>query len=135
MTHRSLAVAAGLGAVLLMPAAPAAADDPAVCHVDYQTNGDTWTFNGQIVISNTGQATLYGWTLRFALPAGQTLRSGWEATFSVDGQDVTAHSLPYNSVVAPKKSVSVGFHASGNVRGPRPAEFRINDHLCTTAAG
>jgi hypothetical protein len=131
--HRYLAAAAGLAAALLTPAAPAAAEEPAVCHVGYQTNGDSWSFNGQIVISNTGPTTLYGWTLKFSLPAGQVLRSGWEADFTVDGQDVTAHSLSYNSVVDPKKSVSVGFHAAGNVKGPRPAEFRINDHRCTTA--
>jgi hypothetical protein len=130
--HRFLAIAAGLAAALLTPAGPAAADEPAVCHVGYQTNGDSWTFNGQIVISNTGPATLYGWTLKFALPAGQILRSGWEADFTVDGQDVTAQSRSYNSVVDPNGSVWVGFHASGDVKGPRPAAFRINDHLCAT---
>lgn len=129
--HRSLAMAAGLAAALLTPAAPAAAEAPAACHVGYQTNGDAWSFTGGILISNTGPVTLYGWTLKFSLPAGQTLRSGWEADFTVDGQDVTAYSLPYNSVVDPEESVSVGFHASGDVRGPRPAEFRINNHLCT----
>ncbi|MFC7530900.1 cellulose binding domain-containing protein [Actinoplanes sp. GCM10030250] len=129
--HRSVMAVAGVGAALLVPAAPAAAEEPAICHIAYQANGDTWSFNGKIVISNTGPVTLYGWTLRFSLPAGHTFGSGWEADFTVDGQDVTAYSLAYNSVVAPKKSVSVGFHASGSVKGPRPPEFRVNDHLCT----
>jgi hypothetical protein len=131
--HRSLAVAAGLAAALLTPAAPAAAADPAVCHVDYQTHGDSWTFTGKITIANTGPGTLYGWTLKFTLPAGQTFRNGWEADFTVDGQDVTGHSLEYNSVVKQKESVSVGFHAAGSVKGPRPAPFRINDYVCTTS--
>jgi hypothetical protein len=130
--NRFLAVAAGLAAALLMPTTPAAAEDPAICHVNYRTHGDSWTFNGEIVITNTGPVTLYGWTLKFSLPAGQLLRNGWEATFTVDGQDVTAYSLKYNGEVDPGESVPVGFHASGDVRGPRPAEFRINDHRCTT---
>ena len=131
--HRSLAVAAGLAAALLTPAAPAAAAEPAVCHVDYRTYGDSWTFNGEIVITNTGPFTLYGWTLKFTLPAGQTFRNGWEADFKVEGQNVIGHSLEYNSVVKQKESVSVGFHAAGDVKGPRPAGFRINDYVCTTS--
>lgn len=130
--HRSMAVVAGLAAALLTPSAPAAAADPAVCHVGYVTNGDSWSFNGQVTITNTSGLTLYGWTLRFALPAGQTLRSGWEATFTVTGQEVTAKSLAYNSDVLSGRSVGVGFHASGDVKGPYPAEFRINGNLCTT---
>ena len=130
--HRFLMAAAGLAAALLMPAAPAAAEEPAVCHIDYQMKGDSRAFNGQIVIANTGPDTLYGWTLKFSLPAGQVLRDGWEADFTVDGQNVTAQSRPHNSVVNPGGFAWVGFNASGDVMGPRPAAFRINDYLCTT---
>ena len=133
MSCRSLAaVATAVAAALLMPVAPAAAAAPAVCHVGYQTYGDTTNFTARIVITNTGQFTLYGWTLKFSLPAGQTLRNGWEASFTVEDQDVTARSLSYNSDVAVQKSVSVGFYATGSATGPRPAEFRINDQVCTT---
>ena len=131
--HRCSAIAAGLAAALLTPAVPAAAADPAICHVGYRTYGDAWSFNGQLTITNTGPATLYGWTLKFSLPAGQLLRNGWEADFTVAGQDVTAYSLRYNGEVDPGESVSVGFHAAGDVKGPRPAEFRVNDHVCTTS--
>ncbi|MEU7901700.1 cellulose binding domain-containing protein [Actinoplanes sp. NPDC049118] len=130
--HRCLAVAAGLAAALFAPAAPAAAEEPAVCHVGYRTSGDSRTFNGQVTITNTGPVTLYGWTLKFSLPAGQVFRSGWEARFTVDGQDVTGHSLQYNGVVDRGESVSVYFRAYGDVRGSRPAGFRINDQPCTT---
>ncbi|MET8151562.1 cellulose binding domain-containing protein [Actinoplanes sp. NPDC049668] len=132
MKHRFLAVAAGLAAALLTPAAPAAARDSAVCHVGYQTSGDSSSFTGKITITNTGPATLFGWTLKFSLPAGQTFRLGWAADFKVDGQDVTGYSLRYNSEVDPQESVPVGFYAAGDAKGPRPAEFRVNGYLCTT---
>lgn len=132
MFHSSIAVAAGLAAALLMPVAPAMAADPAICKVGYQTNGDTRSFNGQIVITNTGPDILYGWTLKFPLPTGQTLVNGWEARFEAAGQDVTAHSLGYNSEVGKGESVNVGFHATGNAKGPRPAEFRVNGKVCAT---
>jgi hypothetical protein len=131
--HRSLALSTGLIAALLTPAVPAAAAEPAICHVGYRTHGDAWSFNGDIVITNTGPATLYGWTLKFSLPAGQLLRNGWEADFTVDGQDVTAESLDYNRVVARKNSVTVGFHAGGDLKHGRPAGFTVNDHPCTTS--
>lgn len=131
VTHRSLALTAGVLAAVLVPAAPAAAADPAPCHIDYVTNGDAWSFNGQITITNTGKLTLYGWTLKFVMPTGQILRNGWEATFTIDGQSVTAKSLGYNSEVPPEKTAQVGFHATGDVKGPAPTEFRINDQLCT----
>ncbi|GAA1616074.1 cellulose binding domain-containing protein [Actinoplanes couchii] len=132
MIRRSVACVTVLTAALLTPSVPASAAATAGCDVSYVTNGDTWSFTGQITITNTGTAILYGWTLRFVLPAGQTLRSGWEATFTADGQSVTAKSLAYNSDVAPDKSVQVGFSAAGDVKGPRPPKFKVNDHVCTT---
>ncbi|RZU53582.1 cellulose binding domain-containing protein [Krasilnikovia cinnamomea] len=131
--HQLLGASAGLTAALLMPTQPATAEVPAVCHVAYERTGDSWSFDGKITITNTGPSTLYGWTLKFSLPVGQTFRSGWEADFHVNGQDITGYSRPYNSVVSRENSVQVGFHAAGSVRGPRPAEFRINDHVCTTS--
>ena len=133
MSHGSVAAAAGLAAALLMPAAPATAEDAPICHVGYTTNGDATNFTARIVITNTSRYVINGWTLRFTLPPGQTFRNGWEARWEVVGQEVTSHSLAYNSVVDSDRSVSVGFYATGPVNGPRPAQFRVNDHLC--AAG
>lgn len=133
MSPSSIAVAAGLAAALLLPAAPAsAAADPA-CNITYKTYGDTWNFNGDIIITNTGQATLYGWTLKFTLPTEQRWINGWEARFTVDGQDVTGVSLPYNSEVARGVSKTVGFHGSGSARAPRPTGFTINDEVCSVS--
>jgi hypothetical protein len=131
--HQLLAAAAGLITALSLPAVPAAAEEPAVCHVAYQRYGDSRSFAGRITITNTGPDILYGWTLKFPLPAPQTFRTGWEADFTVDGADVTGLAQPHNSVVGPNGSVAVWIYASGDVNGPRPAEFRINDHRCTTS--
>ncbi|WP_045743601.1 MULTISPECIES: cellulose binding domain-containing protein [Actinoplanes] len=131
--RRFFTLAAGLSAALLGPAVPALAAEPASCHVGYLTYGDAVSFTGQVTITNTGTVILYGWTLRFALPVAQTFRNGWEATFTVDGQNVTGTSYEYNAKVEPGRSVQVGFNATGDVKGPRPAEFRINDSLCTTS--
>lgn len=130
MSHRSVAAAAGLAAALLMPAAPALAEDAAICHVGYTTNGDSTNFTAKIVITNTSRYVINGWTLRFTLPPGQTFRTGWEARWEVAGQNITGHSLSYNSVVESERSVSVAFYATGSVNGPRPAQFSVNDYPC-----
>ena len=131
MSHRSIAVAAGVAAALLMPVAPASAADDAVCNIGYKTYGDTKFLTAGIVITNTGPSTLYGWTLRFSLPAGQTFINGWEADFTVNGQEVTATSLNYNKDVKRGGSVPVGFNAYGNAAAPGPADFRVNNYVCT----
>lgn len=130
MSHRSIAVAAGFAAALLMPVSPAAAADDAVCKVGYKTYGDTSFLTAYVTITNTGPSTLYGWTLKFSLPAGQTFINGWEADFKANGQDVTGTSLRYNSEVAKGGSVPVGFNAYGSSIAPGPAEFRVNNYVC-----
>ena len=132
MSHRSIAVAAGLAAALLMPVAPAAAAAGEVCNIGYVTNGDSRSFTAGIVITNIGPSTLYGWTLKFSLPAGQTFINGWEADFKAAGQDVTATALEYNKNVKEGGTVTVGFNARGNATAPGPAEFRVNNYVCTT---
>ena len=131
MSHRSIAVAAGLAAALLMPVAPAAAAPTAVCDIGYKTYGGTGHLTADIIITNTGPSPLYGWTLKFSLPAGQTFISGWEADFEAKGQDVTGTAKEYNKDVARGGRVWLGFNAHGNAAAPGPANFWVNDQLCT----
>jgi Cellulose binding domain len=128
----SLAFTAALAAALLTPATPAVTAEDPICHVGYRTEGNAASFTAYITITNLTAETLYGWTLFFPLPAGQVWQSGWEATFTVTDRTVTGVSLPYNSNVESRKSVSVGYWGWGDAAGPGPSEFRVNGHLCAT---
>jgi endo-1,4-beta-xylanase len=65
-----------------------------------------------VTVTNTGSATLNGWTVTFTLPAGHTVTGSWNATVSVSGQTVTARSVSHNATVAPGAATTFGFQAS-----------------------
>ncbi|MEV4218286.1 endo-1,4-beta-xylanase [Nonomuraea sp. NPDC049725] len=81
--------------------------------------------NGYVVqpvtVTNTGSATLNGWTVTFTLPAGHTLAGSWNATLTTSGQTVTAKSVSYNGTLAANAATSFGFQVnrpSGNTQTP-----------------
>ncbi|MBN6054282.1 endo-1,4-beta-xylanase [Nonomuraea sp. RK-328] len=65
-----------------------------------------------VTVTNTGTATVNGWTVTFALPAGHAVTGSWNATLTTSGQTVTARSLAYNGTLAPGASATFGFQAS-----------------------
>ena len=131
MLHKPTAIAACISAALLVPAAPAAAAAPA-CHVAYTTYANSTGFTANIVITNVGDAPLYGWTLKFQLPAGQSVVQGWGAIFREKDGAVTADNLDYNRDVWPLESVWPGFNGAGPDAAGRPTWFTVNDLPCTT---
>jgi hypothetical protein len=122
-----LTLAAG-AAVALAPAAHAAAG----CRVTY-TIVTNWSngFTANIGITNLGDP-INGWTLRFSFPAaGQRITNGWSATYTPNGQAVTAVSLPHNSVLATNASTTIGFNGAHTGANPVPTAFTLNDVPCT----
>ncbi|GHF08311.1 hypothetical protein GCM10014715_75300 [Streptomyces spiralis] len=109
------------------PTTPAGA-----CRVTYTTS--TWStgLTAQITVTNTGTAQVDGWALTFTLPSGQTITSGWNATFSPAGGTVTARNVAYNAVLAPGASTTVGFQATHTGDTGAPASFSLNGSTCQT---
>lgn len=96
-----------------------------------------WTsgYTGQYEITNSGGAPLSGWTLRFDLPAGTTLSSLWNGTFTTSGRHVTVTAEDWNKDIAVGRSVSVGFVASSSSRAADPVNCLINGVACSVDDG
>ena len=95
----------------------------------------TWNsgLTADLTITNTGTTALNGWSVAFALPGGQTITSGWNATYSPTSGQVTARNVAYNAAIAPNASVSVGFQATHTGNTAAPTAFTLNGAVCTIA--
>ncbi len=103
------------------------------CRVTYTMN--TWNtgFTANITIANTGSSTINGWSLVFTLPNGQTITSGWNATYSPSSGQVTARNVSYNATINPNGSVGIGFQATHTGDTSEPSSFTLNGTACSVA--
>jgi poly(hydroxyalkanoate) depolymerase family esterase len=72
-------------------------------------------------VTNTGTATINGWTVTFTLPAGHTVTGSWNTVLTVNGQAVTARNASHNGTVAAGGNTAFGFQVSrpnGNTQVP-----------------
>ena len=123
----ALSALALVGGTLATQSARAATS---MCTVSYSlTNSWPGGFQAGISITNNGPA-LTSWALAFTFPNDQTVSNGWSATFTQNGQDVTAASESYNGALATGASVSIGF--VGAV-APSTARPRISPSTATRA--
>jgi glucuronoarabinoxylan endo-1,4-beta-xylanase len=88
-------------------------------------------FTATISITNTGTSTIDGWTLGFTLPSGQSITSGWNATFAPSSGQVSARNVSYNGTLAPGATVEVGFQANHTGNTAEPTAFTLNGVPCT----
>jgi Cellulose binding domain/Fibronectin type III domain len=115
-------------------ASPSPTPAPATCAVTYDAR--TWAsgFTADLTIENTGGTPIDGWRLAFGFPTtAQRLTTGWSATWTQSGTDVSATSLAWNETIKPGRSIRIGFagtHSGGN---PSPTAFTLNGKVC--AAG
>jgi xyloglucan-specific exo-beta-1,4-glucanase len=107
-------------------------DPVGTCAVTYDVNQWPGGFTGSVTVANTSTAPLSSWRLAFTFPAGQRVTSGWGATWTQDGANVTAANLEYNTSIAPGGSVRIGFNASWSGSNPSPSGFTVNNTPCTT---
>jgi acetylxylan esterase len=100
------------------------------CAVTNAINAWGTGLTSTITVRNTGTGAIDGWRLEFTLPSGQTITSGWNATYSPSSGAVTATNLSYNGQLAAGASVGIGFQAthSGNASGP--SSFTLNGVHC-----
>jgi serine/threonine-protein kinase len=114
-------------------AAPAGEPDPAAsrrpgCRVEYRTKADTGgQFIVDLVVANTGDAALTGWSLVFEYPGDQRLLSVSGAESSQQGRLVVLRAdTPLDAGTSATVSL-VGAYAAGN---PMPTAFKLAGNEC-----
>ncbi|MEU7384830.1 MULTISPECIES: PHB depolymerase family esterase [unclassified Streptomyces] len=112
------------------PTDPPTTPPAGACRVAYTTSAWNTGLTASITVTNTGTAPIDGWALAFTLPAGQTITSGWNATFSPASGAVTARNVSYNSALAPGASTTLGFQANHTGNTGSPASFTLNGAAC-----
>ena len=90
-------------------------------------------FQAGITITNNGPA-ITSWTLAFAFPDAQQISGGWAATYTQNGQAVTAASLSWNGALGTGASTSIGFTGTVGATDAVPAYFTVNGYACNGAA-
>ncbi|WP_448316392.1 extracellular catalytic domain type 1 short-chain-length polyhydroxyalkanoate depolymerase [Streptomyces sp. CO7] len=103
------------------------------CRVTNSVSAWNTGLTDNITITNTGPSTLTGWTLTFTLASGQTITSGWNATYSPNSGNVTAKGLGYNGTLAPGATTTIGFQATHTGDSGRPTNFKLNGTACQTS--
>ncbi|GIM88658.1 cellulose binding domain-containing protein [Paractinoplanes toevensis] len=104
------------------------------CSVNYQVTSQ-WAggFGADVTVTNLGDPVT-GWTLTWALAAGQGITQAWNAGVSVAGTTVTAINAGYNGAVGTGASASFGFNGTWSGSNPAPSSFTFNGTTCTGAA-
>ncbi|MET9230131.1 PHB depolymerase family esterase [Lentzea sp. NPDC003310] len=105
---------------------------PGTCTVRTTVNAWNNGLTENLKITNTGTASITGWTLTFTLPAGQTITSGWNATYSPATGQVTARNAGHNASLAPGGSVEIGFQATHTGATGAASAFALNGTACST---
>ncbi|MFY1632669.1 glycoside hydrolase family 9 protein [Solwaraspora sp. WMMB335] len=108
---------------------------PLSCHAEYINYG-SWAggggFTAQVDITNTGDTTVNGWTVRFAFTGDQRLREAWMAQVTQTGATVTAHNETYNGRLDPGETAMFGLNATtAGGANPAPELITINGVACS----
>ncbi|WP_432958821.1 cellulose binding domain-containing protein [Micromonospora haikouensis] len=116
------------------PTTPPPTTPPAsgACRVAYTVNAWNTGLTASVTITNTSATAVNGWTLAFTLPSGQSITSGWNATYSPTSGAVTARNVSYNGSLAPNGSVDIGFQANHTGNAGKPSSFALNGATCST---
>ena len=101
------------------------------CSVSIELNAWNNGLTENITVTNTGTAAVNGWSLTFTLPGGQTITSGWNASYSPSSGQVTARNLAYNATIPARGSTTIGFQATHTGNAGRPSSFTLNGQSCT----
>jgi poly(3-hydroxybutyrate) depolymerase len=103
------------------------------CRVNAAINPWDTGLTENLTITNTGSAPIDGWSLAFTLPGGQSITSGWSATYSPASGQVTARNVNYNATLAQNTPVVIGFQANHTGNTAAPTAFTLNGAACTVA--
>jgi hypothetical protein len=115
------------------PAAKPSATTPS-CQVAYSVTNDWGAgFGVNITITNNGPA-LTSWTLGYSYGGNQQLQSGWNATWTQTGKQVSVASLSWNGALATGASTSVGANFGYSGTNTAPTAFTVNGTACNGQA-
>ncbi len=118
------------------PSNPPSSNPPqgsASCRVAYATNVWNGGFTANVTVTNTGNSTVNGWTLAFALPSGQSITSSWNAGVTTSGGSVNARNVDWNGSIPPGGTASFGFQGTYSGSFAAPSTFTLNGSTCTRA--
>jgi endo-1,4-beta-xylanase len=101
------------------------------CRVTNSVSAWNTGLTDNITITNTGTAAINGWSLKFTIASGQTITSGWNATYSPTTGQVTATNISYNTAIPPGGSTTIGFQASHTGNSAAPSGFTLNGTACS----
>ncbi|NUO97990.1 MAG: alpha/beta hydrolase fold domain-containing protein [Nonomuraea sp.] len=101
------------------------------CEVTYTPEPWNGAFNGSVVIRNTGTTPIAGWTLTWAWSGNQHITYAWDTSLTQTGTQVIARDGGHNSYIGPSSSQSLGFSATVTGTNAIPAQFKLNDIVCT----
>jgi hypothetical protein len=92
---------------------PTTTSGTSACSAAYSVT-DSWDggFQGQVVVTNTGSATLNGWQLNWAFPGNQAITDLWDGSYTQSGQNVTVTNASYNGSLSPGATATIGFTAN-----------------------
>jgi poly(3-hydroxybutyrate) depolymerase len=107
--------------------------EPGACRVTDAVSPWNTGLTSEITITNTGTTPIDGWSLVFTLPAGQTITSGWSASYAPTSGQVTATNVGYNPGIAAGTSIRIGFQATHTGNTGEPTSFTLNGAACTVA--
>jgi len=104
---------------------------PGACAATVQiTNSWPSGFQAAVTAKNGGSATLNPWVISFTVPAGVTIGSGWNGTFTQSGTTVTVTAPTYDAALVAGATASIGFTANGTSR-PAPSGVTLNGITCS----
>ncbi|WP_127502701.1 extracellular catalytic domain type 1 short-chain-length polyhydroxyalkanoate depolymerase [Actinoplanes solisilvae] len=103
------------------------------CRVATTVNAWNTGLTASLTVTNTGTTAVNGWSLVFTLPAGQSITSGWNASYSPASGRVTARNASYNGAIPPNGSITVGFQATHTGNTGKPTDFTLNGAACGSA--
>jgi acetylxylan esterase len=115
------------------PSSPPPSSPPPAggCRVSDVISAWNTGLTSNITITNTSSAAINGWSLVFTLPGGQTITSGWNATYSPTSGQVTARNMSFNGTLNPGASTTIGFNANHTGNSGSPSSFTLNGTACT----
>lgn len=104
---------------------------PGACRVAATVNAWGNGLTAELAVTNTGTTQVQGWSLEFALPAGQVITSGWNASYAPNSGRVTARDAGYNAAIPPGGRVSIGYQVTHSGDAAPPSGFSLNGAPCT----
>ncbi|GAA1360716.1 glycoside hydrolase family 6 protein [Streptomyces beijiangensis] len=119
---------AGAGAATIMQSPASAAG--VQCSVGYSVNDWGGGFTANVSVTNAGTTPIDSWSLTYAYAGNQTLTSGWSATWSQSGKNVTAKNLDWNKTLASGGSTSIGANFNYSGTNAAPTAFAVNGTPC-----